>query len=141
MPTGSEVGPLPTDWEVQLFGEALSPYSIDKPPGGCALGPLKMGGCCLVFSLSHKNVVLLTKMHIHTVDGRNPAPPGKPWDAASPVNTNKQWFRMVSNCREMGHVHLGLGPVFFLFTVLSTRRHAAFRVLPRRCGRTCSICQ
>ena len=29
-----------------------------------------------------------------TVDGRNPAPPKKPWNDESPVNTNQQWFRM-----------------------------------------------
>ena len=28
-----------------------------------------------------------------TVDGRNPAPPKKPWKDDSPVNTNKQWFQ------------------------------------------------
>ena len=28
----------------------------------------------------------------HTVDRRNPAPPKKPWNDDSPVNTNKQWF-------------------------------------------------
>ena len=27
-----------------------------------------------------------------TVDGRNPAPPKKPWNDDSPVNTNNQWF-------------------------------------------------
>ena len=26
-----------------------------------------------------------------TTDGRNPAPPKKPWNVDSPVNTNKQW--------------------------------------------------
>ena len=31
----------------------------------------------------------------HTVDGRNPAPPKKPWDDDSSVNTNKHWFPMV----------------------------------------------
>ena len=36
----------------------------------------------------------------HTVDGRNPAPPEKPWNDDSPVNTNKQWLPMVSKwCR------------------------------------------
>ena len=27
-----------------------------------------------------------------TVDGRNPAPPQRPWKDDSPVNTNKQWL-------------------------------------------------
>ena len=31
-----------------------------------------------------------------TVDGRNPAPPKKPWNDESNVNTNKQWFPMIS---------------------------------------------
>ena len=36
----------------------------------------------------------------NTGDGRNPAPPKKPWSDASPVNTNKQWCAMVSKwCR------------------------------------------
>ena len=35
-----------------------------------------------------------------TVDGQNPAPPKKPWNNDSPVNTNKQRFPMVSKwCR------------------------------------------
>ena len=29
----------------------------------------------------------------HTVDGRNPAPPKKPWNDDSHVNTNKPWFQ------------------------------------------------
>ena len=32
----------------------------------------------------------------HTVDGPNPAPPKKPCNYDSPVNTNKQWYPMVS---------------------------------------------
>ena len=36
----------------------------------------------------------------HTVDGRNPAPPKKPWNDDSLVNANKQWFPMASKwCR------------------------------------------
>ena len=31
------------------------------------------------------------------MDGRSPAVPKKPWNVDSPVNTNKQWFPMVSN--------------------------------------------
>ena len=31
-----------------------------------------------------------------TVDGRNPAPPQKPWNGDLPVKTNKQWLPMVS---------------------------------------------
>ena len=30
---------------------------------------------------------------VHTVGGHNPAPPKKPWNDESPVNTNKQWFQ------------------------------------------------
>ena len=38
--------------------------------------------------------------HPPTVDGRNPAPPKKPWNDDSPVKTNEQWFPMVSTwCR------------------------------------------
>ena len=39
-------------------------------------------------------VSVITKAH--TVDGRNPAPPEKPGNHDFPVNTNKQWFPMVS---------------------------------------------
>ena len=36
----------------------------------------------------------------NTVDGRNPAPPKRPWNDGSAVNTNKQRFPMVSKlCR------------------------------------------
>ena len=35
-------------------------------------------------------------LSIHTVDGRNPASPEKPWNDGSPVNANKQWLPMVS---------------------------------------------
>ena len=31
-----------------------------------------------------------------TVDGRNHAPPKKPWDNDCPANTKKQWFPVVS---------------------------------------------
>ena len=37
----------------------------------------------------------------HTVNGRNPAPPKKPWNEYSPVNTNKQWLAMDSQWRGM----------------------------------------
>ena len=37
-----------------------------------------------------------------TVDGRNPAPPKKPWNDDSHVNDDKQWFPMVSSwCRSL----------------------------------------
>ena len=40
------------------------------------------------------------KARLPTVDGRNPAPPKNPWNDGSTVNTNKQWFPMVSKwCR------------------------------------------
>ena len=40
-----------------------------------------------------------------TVDGRNPAPPKKPWNDDSPVNTNKQWFPMVSKWCRVFSIH------------------------------------
>ena len=43
--------------------------------------------------------------HSHTVDGRNPAPPKKPWNDDPPANTNKQWFSMISKWCEMDFVH------------------------------------
>ena len=42
---------------------------------------------------------------VPTVDGRNPAPPKKPWGDAAPVNTNKQWFAMVSKRVVQDFVH------------------------------------
>ena len=32
------------------------------------------------------------------MDGRNPAPPKKPWIGDSPVNANKQWFHGAGFC-------------------------------------------
>ena len=40
-----------------------------------------------------------------TLDGRNPAPPNKPWGDASPVNTNKHWFAMISKCCRISSTH------------------------------------
>ena len=40
----------------------------------------------------------------HIVDGRNPAPPKKPWNDDSLVNTNQQWFPMVSKWSDMDFV-------------------------------------
>ena len=41
-------------------------------------------------------------VHFHTVDGRNPAPPKKPGNDYSLVNTNKQWLPMASIwCRSL----------------------------------------
>ena len=40
-----------------------------------------------------------------TVDGRNPAPPEKPRNHDSLVNTNRQWFPIVSKWCEMDFVH------------------------------------
>ena len=41
-----------------------------------------------------------------TVDGRNPAPPQRPWKDDLPVNTNKQWFpsgaKWISSIHSMG---------------------------------------
>ena len=41
----------------------------------------------------------------HTVDGRNPAPPKKPRNDDSPVNTNKQWLPMVSKWCRISSIH------------------------------------
>ena len=38
-------------------------------------------------------IVPAAKSKILTVDGRNPAPPKKPWNDGSPVNPNKPWFQ------------------------------------------------
>ena len=43
--------------------------------------------------------------HSHTVDGLLPAPPKKPLNDESPVNTNQHWFRLVSQWCEMDCVH------------------------------------
>ena len=40
-----------------------------------------------------------------TVDGRNPAPPKKPWNADSPVSTNQPWFPMVSKWCRISSIH------------------------------------
>ena len=40
-----------------------------------------------------------------TMDGRNPAPPKKPWNDDSPANTNKQWFLMVSKWCRISSIH------------------------------------
>ena len=42
---------------------------------------------------------------IPPVDGRNPAPPQRPWKDDSPVNTNKEWLPMISKKCEMDFVH------------------------------------
>ena len=42
---------------------------------------------------------------VHTVDGRNPTPPKKPWNDDSPVNTNKQWLPMVSKWCRISSIH------------------------------------
>ena len=41
----------------------------------------------------------------NTVDGRNFAPPKKPWNDDSPVNTNKQWLPMVSKWCRISSIH------------------------------------
>ena len=40
-----------------------------------------------------------------TVDGRNPAPPTKPWNYVFPVNSNAQWFLMVSKWCRISSIH------------------------------------
>ena len=44
-------------------------------------------------------------VNVHTVDGRNPAPPKKPWNDDSLVNTNQQWFPMVSKWCRISSIH------------------------------------
>ena len=39
------------------------------------------------------------------MEGRNPAPPKKPWNDDSPVNTNNQWFPMVSKWCRISSIH------------------------------------
>ena len=41
----------------------------------------------------------------NTVDGQNPAPPKKPWNDDSSVNTHKQWFLMVSKWCRISSIH------------------------------------
>ena len=45
-----------------------------------------------------------------TVDGRNPAPPKKPWHAA---NTNKSWFPLVSKRCKISSTHSTFGNLPF----------------------------
>ena len=41
-----------------------------------------------------------------SVDGRNPAPPKKPWNVDSPVNTNQPWFPMFpSSAKWISSIH------------------------------------
>ena len=40
-----------------------------------------------------------------TVDGQDPAPPKKPWNDDSPVNTNKLSFVMVSKWCRISSIH------------------------------------
>ena len=42
---------------------------------------------------------------IITVDGRNPAPPQRPWKDDCPVNTNKQWFPIVLKWCKISSIH------------------------------------
>ena len=39
------------------------------------------------------------------MDGQNPAPPKKPWNGDSPVNSNKQWFPIVSTWCRISSIH------------------------------------
>ena len=59
----------------------------------------------------------LSGPHRCTVDGRNPAPPKKPWNDESPVNANKQWFLMVSKWCRISSIH--------------SMVHSAFSFVPR----------
>ena len=60
----------------------------------------------------------------HTVDGRNPAPPKKPWNDDSPVNTNQPWFLIVSIWCE------GISSIHSMICVLCLQRSAG--LLPPR---------
>ena len=55
-------------------------------------------------SLDRSQCRVRHRLH-HTVDGRNPAPPKKPWNRDSPVNTNKQLFPMVSIWCRISSIH------------------------------------
>ena len=41
----------------------------------------------------------------HRLDGRNPAPPKKPWNDDSPVSTNKQLFPILSEWCRISSIH------------------------------------
>ena len=60
--------------------------------GHCFEVRLAGGGLLL---LSDSCCLMLAIVCRDTVDGRNPAPPKKPWNDDSPVNTNKQRFPLV----------------------------------------------
>ena len=48
---------------------------------------------------------VLPRWLCYTVDGRNPPPPKKSWNDDSPVSTNQQWFRFVSNAIWVSSIH------------------------------------
>ena len=51
------------------------------------------------------------------MDGRNPAPPKKPWNDDSPVNANEQWFATVSKWCRISSIHsIILGSGFIVVT-------------------------
>ena len=41
----------------------------------------------------------------HTLDGRNPAPPQKPWNDDSLISTNKQWFYHGFKVQDFATIH------------------------------------
>ena len=55
-----------------------------------------------------------------TVDGRNLAPPNKPWNDDSPVNTNNKSFPMVSKWCRILSIH-SMGVVSFARACLTMK--------------------
>ena len=69
---------------------------------------------------------------IHSMDGRNPAPPKNPWGDASPVSPNKRWFAMVSKWCRISSIHSRLQGV--LTVALAGLEAAAWCTSLRACG-------
>ena len=66
----------------------------------------------------------------HTVDGRNPAPPKKPWNEDSPVNTNKlvsHGFNAVQN-EFRNHPRYGADPTKWTVSVSLLKHHLLTKV-------------
>ena len=56
-------------------------------------------------SKHHLGPFKVVSISFGTVDGRNPAPPKKPCDDDPPVNTNKQWFPILSKWCRISSIH------------------------------------
>ena len=72
--------------------QALGKYWWDKSGSKFKSSGCAGFGLCFHSPRGHFGYIFLS--HSHTVDGRNPAPPKKPWNHDSPVHTNKQWLPM-----------------------------------------------